>query len=102
MSNKHHFGYYSGVVEISKTFFLNVYDLIWWKFCPGLTITVKWPHDEYSSDPNYFYRPYLEENIGNQGVDWNWRMGVWEDNTLLIKLRLGKEKWASHLVILWS
>lgn len=93
---------YKAAVNESTDILRNIYDRIWWNFCPGTTIVVKWPHDEYSADPNNFYRPFLEENVGKQGRDWNWRINNWENNTLLLKLRYGKTEWASYLTILWS
>ena len=59
--------------------FMNIPERIWWKFMPGTTITVKWPrtewivlHDDGSTltcDPNHHYRPWLEKNVGKQGID---------------------------------
>lgn len=67
---------------------------MWWKFVPGVTITLPWPrgpvrvgpshrlgwsgigeHFEYvdSADPNDHYRPWLEEHIGQQHWDWDWQ-----------------------------
>lgn len=31
-----------------------------------------WPGDKNSSDPNYHYRDWLEEYVGEQGIDWDW------------------------------
>jgi hypothetical protein len=56
--------------------------MFWWKFVPGITITVIWPNGEISdstltsSDPNDHYRPWLEENVGKQHWDWDWRHSV--------------------------
>jgi hypothetical protein len=109
---------------------------LWWRFMPGITIRVKWPrgnvtNTEYdigrngsivnevytieSSDPNDHYRPFLEKNVGKQGIDWDWRIQVgnsmwtpgYEDQDIqsdkvVIKFRKGKEKWASITMIMWS
>jgi hypothetical protein len=69
---------------------------LWWKFMPGVKITVKWPaglveiddsmpqwdwtigpakYVVASADPNDHYRPWLEQNVGRQGWDWDWRLG---------------------------
>lgn len=92
---------------------------IWWNFFPGTIITVKWPQkkwitvhtdaagsiDACTDDPNYHYRSWLEENVGKQGLDWNWKI-VASDTTeyisLQIKFRKGKDKRASVAALLWS
>lgn len=33
-------------------------------------------------EPNYHYRPWLEEHIGVQGKDWNWDIASAQDNLL--------------------
>lgn len=64
----------------------NPFRNIWWKFMPGETITTKWPslswtdqdhlgNQTWSSDPNDHWRPWLEQNVGKQGWDWDWRIG---------------------------
>jgi len=85
---------------------------------PGVTFTVKWPVgwvilDEMpdgsttsvqSADPNDHYRPWLEKNVGKQGLDWNWRL--WDDNAaenrLTIKIRNKHAKWATMTLLKWS
>ena len=27
-----------------------------------------------TDEPNYHYRPWLEENIGEQNIDWGWEI----------------------------
>ena len=77
---------------------------------PGVVINVRWPKGqvkvgpshrdgwsgygpefEYvdSADPNDHYRPWMEENVGKQGWDWNWGMANNDvaDNRLTIKVR---------------
>ena len=103
----------------------NLRDYLWWRFVPGVTVQVKWPsgwvvlHDDgdggqvstESADPNDHYRPWLEKNAGKQRIDWDWRIGqVAADNgagttghdTLVIKVRKKKEKWASIAVLRWG
>lgn len=92
-------------------------EYLWWKLVPGTTIKVKWPKTEWitihddgnggkvdtgSNDPNHHYRPWLEKNVGKQGIDWNWRIASIEGNTLAIKFRKGKDKWASIAGLLWN
>lgn len=63
-----------------------------------------------SADPNDHYRPWLEYNVGRQRWDWDWRIGyIAADNlagtvgvdTLLIKVRMGKSKWAVVASLMW-
>lgn len=91
---------------------------LWWKFMPGTIIKVKWPKNEWvtvhtwsdgsveqkcTNDPNYHYRPWLEKNAGKQGIDWNWKIAPWpEDSALYIKFRKGKEQWSSVAGLLWN
>jgi hypothetical protein len=79
---------------------------VWWKLMPGVTATVKWPVTDcrsvVDSDPNTNYRPYLEKHVGKQGWDWDWRIGSVDGNTLTIKFRKGKEKWATIIMIMWT
>lgn len=80
---------------------------------PGTTIKVKWPVGEVrikqeqsgiwdyvrSADPNDHYRPWLEKYVGKQGWDWNWKLDPHGFDSLIIKFRRGKEKYASHFLI---
>jgi hypothetical protein len=63
----------------------------------------------YSSDPNDFYRDWMQENVGRQGRDWDWRIGEygWTENGdadfgLEIKLRKSKAQYASIIAMKWS
>ena len=106
----------------------SLYDKLWWRYMPGVKIDVKWPQGkvivgpsapgwsglgptfEYieSADPNNHYRPWLEQNVGRQGWDWNWRIGSispYDDSPedrLTIKIRQGKSKHASFVALKWS
>lgn len=89
---------------------------IWWKVTPGPSIFVKWPSGEIrikqeesdiwdyvrSADPNDHYRPWLEENVGRQKWDWDWRMGSVDPDTVEIKFRQGKASWATMASLLWG
>lgn len=33
-------------------------------------------------EPNEHYRPWLEKNIGRQGIEWQWAIESIADNTL--------------------
>ena len=90
----------------------------WWRWMPGVTISVKWPvgwvvlHEmpdgsktsTQSADPNDHYRPWLEHNVGRQGWDWQW---AWRDdsaaeNRLTIKVRTKHTEWATMAALMWS
>lgn len=97
---------------------LSFLNRIWWKLMPGTIIKVKWPvgpfecwHEdggyefwEESTDPNDHYRPWLAENVGRQGWDWDWSMidNDVKENRLTIKFRKGKEKYAIIAALRWS
>lgn len=104
---------------------MSLFESLWWRFMPGVTITVRWPRGqvqvgpghregwsgtgeyfEYveSSDPNDHYRPWLEQHVGRQGWDWNWRLfgnNVAED-CQTIKIRRPKTHWCSIIALQWN
>lgn len=41
------------------------------------------PFMNYDSEPNHYYRPWLEQNIGKQGIDWDWRLDSINNENLL-------------------
>jgi hypothetical protein len=102
-----------------------IWATLWWKFASGPTIEVKWPngwvvlHENAdgtrvcadSADPNDHYRPWLEENVGKQGRDWDWRpgsvvtcngSGTVGVDTVAIKFRKGKASFASMAALKWN
>lgn len=106
---------------------INIFSIIWWRYIPGTVISVQWPvgwvtlyEDPFngavsteSADPNDHYRPWLEKNVGRQGWDWDWRIEdiavslnhdykVSSKDKLLIKVRCGKEKYATLAALKWS
>lgn len=105
-----------------------VINALWWKFMPGAKVTVKWPTgwtrpvtaagggfiQMESADPNDHFRPWLEENVGRQGWDWDWRIGkitgaqgsgngpiVLASDTLTIKFRQARRKYATMFKLIW-
>lgn len=96
---------------------------LWWKFMPGQEIEVPWPRgwtepeecpgggsvQIESADPNDHYRPHLEKLAGKQGWDWDWKLGYIDigqgirvsGDTLIIKFRKGKDRWASYFTLKW-
>lgn len=83
---------------------MSLFESLWWRFMPGVTITVRWPRGVESSDPNHYYRPWLEQHVGRQGWDWDWRLfgnNVAED-CLTIKVRRPHAKYATIASIRWA
>lgn len=104
---------------------LTFLERLWWRFVPGEVIKVRWPRGKIkvnaddtkygknssvgsvifeSTDPNDFYRPWLEANIGKQGWDWQWGLGPFDvnDNKLTIKIR---KKYCKHkltILLMWG
>ena len=112
--------------EIVRQTPLNPFRTIWWKFMPGTTINVAWPTgwtkpvaaagggfiQIESADPNDHFRPLLEQHVGRQGWDWDWRLGpitgakcspngpiVLAGDYLEIKFRRGREKYATMFIM---
>jgi len=92
---------------------------LWWKFMPGIEVILPWSVGEVrfrqeesgiwdslrSADPNDHYRPWLEENVGKQGWDWDWK--VHGDYTagssqLLLKIRRSKAPFATMAALKWK
>ena len=56
-------------------------ELILYKNHPSMISNMKVEHNTIrpfmrkgEGEPNKHYRPWLEENVGKQGVSWNWRI----------------------------
>ena len=92
---------------------------LWWKYAPGVKVKVRWPKgpimkdfaDQYktneelfSSDPNDHYRPWLEKEVGRQGISWDWELEDSDttNNTLTIKFLIGNEQYASMAALKWK
>jgi len=94
----------------------NLLEAAWWRWMPGVTISVKWPHGPVeksgdwaaslteSADPNDHYRPWLEKNVGKQGWDWQWglRDNNAAENRLTIKVRTKHAMWATMASLQWG
>lgn len=105
---------------------LNLRQKLWWRFMPGPIINVRWPADNivvdhndprwcdlggavwvdlgFSADPNDHYRPWMEQNIGRQGWDWDWGMADRDatDNRLTIKIRQKYANYATLAAMRWA
>ena len=90
----------------------NTWYQLWWRYMPGVTVTVRWPRgwtkpdhmgvQFNSADPNDHYRPYMEQHIGRQGWDWDWRIDNIENDTLKIKIRRRHAKYATIIAMMWA
>lgn len=102
---------------------MTFFEKLWWRWMPGVTFVVQWPNgwteidrdmgvSVCSADPNDHYRPWLEANVGRQGRDWNWRIyalgsayimnaPVAANNAVEIKIRRGKEQYATLAKLRW-
>ena len=98
-----------------------IIDKLWWQLMPGTEFEVRWPTgwtepepaagggfiQFESADPNDHYRPWLEKHVGKQGWDWNWRIGniattTGERDTIWIKIRRGRAKYATIAALRWA
>ena len=105
---------------------LNFVEKLWWRFVPGVVISVKWPvgmivagpgpedprwfdlggaaYVQFeSADPNDHYRPWMEKNVGRQKWDWDWGMANNDvaANRLTIKIRQKYAKCATIAALMW-
>jgi len=79
-------------------------------FVPGKTIKIKWPENDHDTlypvlaNPNDCYRSWLEKHVGIQCIDWDWclRDNDFENNTISLKLRIGKTKHIDFILLKWG
>ena len=103
---------------------LGLLDRLWWYFVPWVEVNVKWPSgyigvgrddprwydvgarlvEVHSADPNDFYRPFMEEWIGRQHIEWTWYMANNDaaENRLTIRMRRKYKIYASHIAMMWN
>lgn len=57
-----------------------------------------------SADPNDHYRPYLEQNVGRQGWDWQWGLADRDatEDRLTIRIRRPLNHWCSIIALRWN
>ena len=108
---------------VSSNVAIKIFNKLWWRWALGATIQLPWPPattftdqhgaHRHTDDPNYYYRPWLEEHCGRQGWDWDWHT-VWRrdvfrvynnpyhlDDAVEIKFRKGKESIAVLAKLRW-
>jgi len=69
-----------------------------------IVIVVRWPRSAWSADPNDHYRPWMEEHVGEQGVDWEWGLindDASKDN-LSIRFKRDFEALAMQAKLMWA
>jgi hypothetical protein len=109
------------VVKWEINYRFGIIEGLWWRFVPGTEFEVLWPTgwtepepapgggfiQFESSDPNDHYRPWLEKHVGRQGWDWQWRLGkiattTGDRDTIRIKIRRGRSKYATIAALRWA
>ena len=77
----------------------NLISMCQWRYWLRTEVEVKWPsgwtpqdhlgNSAETSDPNEWYRAWLEANVGRQGWAWDWRIGkvYVHDNNPLVDVR---------------
>lgn len=103
-------------VEIVKRT-ANIVRVCQWRYWLRTEVSVLWPrgwtpqdhlgNSAESSDPNTWYREWLETNVGRQGWAWDWRIGPIVEvsdevgrDTLRIKFR--KAEAATMFALKWA
>jgi hypothetical protein len=77
--------------NIFKFKFRNSSDYILYRNYPRMVTTMNILHTSvrpfmkaFDDEPNIKYRPWLEENVGVQGTDWDWKIHSVDGNSLAI------------------
>ena len=60
-----------------------------------ISVMLKWV-----LDPNYHYRPWLEQNVGRQGYEWQWY--TMDGDKIRILFTKDKEEWAILARLMWG
>jgi hypothetical protein len=51
-------------------------------------------------EPNEHYRPWLEKNVGAQGIDWQW--GIYDHDIDLIEIHFANREHATLFELMWK
>ena len=95
----------------------NLVSNLQWRYWLQTEVSVLWPrgwtpqdhlgNSSLTSDPNEWYREWLETNVGRQGWAWDWRIGPIVEvsdevgrDTIRIKFR--KAEAATMFALRWS
>jgi hypothetical protein len=90
-------------LTMSKDKILNfpLVNRLFWEIPFGDTIELRWPKTRDIADTNELMRPWLEENVGLQGFDWDWKV-KFKGGDLKIDLKFRKKVYASQFVLIFS
>jgi hypothetical protein len=94
---------YCQLLKLKRKFF-DLPRTLWWKLVPGVTVKVAWPHRYDIADPNIHYRPWLEQEVGRQFLEWDWDL-IDDDiikNLLTIRFRFDKKQYATLVKLKWA
>ena len=64
--------------------------------------TVIRPFIRNGYEPNESYRPWLEDNIGTQGVEWEWGIDSYRENQLFINFASKESAVLFEIVFAWA
>lgn len=93
---------------------------LWWRYMTGYELLLPWPYgwiylSQYTvreSTPDDAYKPWFDEHVGRQGIDWEWfvhprhsayilNVPTDVNNAALIKIRKGKAAAATLAKLAW-
>lgn len=95
----------------------NLISVCQWKYWLRTEVSVLWPKgwtpqdhlgcSAESSDPNVWYREWLETNVGSQGWAWDWRIGPtdWVSDEVgrdTIRIKFRNPKAATAFALKWG
>lgn len=73
---------------------------IWWEYIPGYQFDLQFTPGLH---PNIDFRPWIETQVGEQYVDWDWRLGPADKlPSLEVKFRKGKTDHALVAMMMWK
>jgi hypothetical protein len=91
----------------------NLVKILQWRYWLKTEVVVDWPqgwtpqdhlgNSSNSSDPNEWYREWLETNVGSQGWTWDWRSEMLHPevrDVLIVKFRKATD--ATAFALKWA
>jgi hypothetical protein len=92
--------------------YLSPLQKLYWIVVPHDVVVVKWPdpfdweREPYRNmgDPNNHYRAWLEENLGEQGYNWDWHLD-WSQvklDKIYILVPYHKRTFTSLIGLMWG
>lgn len=96
------------------------YNRLWWQWMTGYELILPWPdgwvyldnHIAREATPDDAYKLWFDENVGKQGIDWDWfqhprfsayilNVPRYANDCILIKIRKGKGAAATLAKLTW-